>query len=156
MLITKRLYHKGPRQAMHKPCAFDQGVPATLNSVAASHASAVRSRPVRRLVALWELASWLFQSVSAFFLSQRTARYITNRTVQHVLSLVPALLDVTLECARVERLQKLKGAEQFRRYTHDRAPIVELSAILWLQMLAPQTLRTASRDSDSHLAPRRP
>jgi hypothetical protein len=34
-----------------------------------------------------------------------------GRTVQHMLALVSALLDVTLESARVERLEKLKATE---------------------------------------------
>jgi hypothetical protein len=40
----------------------------------------------------------------------------TYRTVEHVLSLVSALLDMTLQGARVKRLEKLKAAEQLRRY----------------------------------------
>lgn len=40
----------------------------------------------------------------------------TYGTVQHVLSLVAALLDVTLECTGVERLEKFEAAEELRRH----------------------------------------
>jgi hypothetical protein len=35
----------------------------------------------------------------------------TYRTVEHMLSLVSALLDMTLERARIERLEQLKATE---------------------------------------------
>lgn len=54
----------------------------------------------------------------------------TYRTVEHILTGISALLDMTLECTRIEWLQKFETAEQIARYRHDGTPIVKFSAIL--------------------------
>jgi hypothetical protein len=53
-----------------------------------------------------------------------------RRAVEHALPLASAFLNMALECARVERLQELEGAEQFSRDAHDGAPVIEFAAIL--------------------------
>ena len=40
------------------------------------------------------------------------------------------LLDVTLESVRIQGLEELEAAKQFRGHRHDSAPVVELAAIL--------------------------
>lgn len=42
---------------------------------------------------------------------QKRIDFVTYRTVEHMLSLVSTLLDMTLESARVERFEKLKATE---------------------------------------------
>lgn len=54
----------------------------------------------------------------------------THRAVQHVLSVIPGLLDVALQCTRIQRLQQLEATQKLPRDGHDCAPVVELSAIL--------------------------
>lgn len=54
----------------------------------------------------------------------------TYRTVEKLVPLVPALLDVALEGIRVERLEQLKAAEELCRDRHDGTPVVKLSAVL--------------------------
>lgn len=47
-----------------------------------------------------------------------------------MLSLVSALLDMTLECARIERLEQLKATEQLGGNRHNGAPVVKFAAVL--------------------------
>lgn len=54
----------------------------------------------------------------------------TYRTVEHVLTFVSALLDVSFESTRIERLQQLEAAQQLTRNRHDSSPVVEFSTIL--------------------------
>jgi len=54
----------------------------------------------------------------------------TYGTVQHTLTLVPALLDVALERTAIQWLQQLEGTEQLRADTHDGTPVVELAAVI--------------------------
>ncbi len=56
----------------------------------------------------------------------------TYWTIEHVLSLVAPFLDVTLQRTRVERLQQLETAQQLVGDSHDGTPIIELTAVLWM------------------------
>ena len=62
--------------------------------------------------------------------AQTRINVVTYRTVEHMLALVSALLDMALESARVERLKQLKATEQLGRYRHDGAPVIKLTAVL--------------------------
>lgn len=59
-----------------------------------------------------------------------SARDKTYRTVEHILSGISALLDMTLQRTRIQRLEKLEATEQIARNGHDGTPIVKLSAVL--------------------------
>ena len=54
----------------------------------------------------------------------------TYRTIEELVPLVPALLDVALEGIRVQGLEQLKAAEELCRDRHDGTPVVKLSAVL--------------------------
>ena len=54
----------------------------------------------------------------------------TYGTVEELVPLVPALLDVALESIRVQRLEQLKATKELCRNRHDSTPVVEFSAIL--------------------------
>jgi hypothetical protein len=55
---------------------------------------------------------------------------VTYRTVEHILTGISAFLDMTLQCTRIEWLQKLETAQQIARNRHDSTPVVEFSAVL--------------------------
>lgn len=55
---------------------------------------------------------------------------LAYRTVQHVVSLVSAFLDVTLKRRGIKWLKQLKAAKKFRRDRHDSTPVVKLAAVL--------------------------
>jgi hypothetical protein len=59
-----------------------------------------------------------------------TDERLTYRTVEHLLALIPAFLDVALQSTRVKRFEKLKAAKQLGRYRHDGTPVIEFTAIL--------------------------
>lgn len=70
----------------------------------------------------------------------------THRTIQHILPLVSTFLDVALQSARVERLQKFETAQQLARHGHDRSPVIELAAVLHTRIsLMSENLRTRER-----------
>lgn len=54
-------------------------------------------------------------------------------TVEHLLSLVATLFNVTLQSTGIQRFQQLETTQKFRRDGHDGAPIVEFAAILCVQ-----------------------
>jgi len=64
----------------------------------------------------------------------------TYWTVQHVLTSISSLLDMILQCTRVQRLQQFKATQKVAGYRHDGAPIVELATVLdllvksWMNM----------------------
>lgn len=47
-----------------------------------------------------------------------------------MLSLVAALLNMALKCARVKWLEQLKAAQQFCVDGHDSTPVVEFATVL--------------------------
>lgn len=61
-----------------------------------------------------------------------TLRSIANwrRAVDYAVSLMSALLHLTLERTRVERFQQLKTAQQLRRDAHDGTVIVKLATVV--------------------------
>lgn len=54
----------------------------------------------------------------------------TYRTAQDAVSLVATLLDVILQCCRIQRLQQLEAAEKLAGDRHDSSPVVKLATIL--------------------------
>lgn len=66
----------------------------------------------------------------------------TYRAVEHALPLVPALLDVTLQRARIQWLQKFKRAQKLARNTHHSAPVVEFTAVLHVVSLLASTTQS--------------
>lgn len=79
----------------------------------------------------------------------------TYRTIEELVPLVPALLDVALEGIRVQGLEQLKAAEELCRDRHDGTPVVKLSAVLvdvssvaWV--LGKRTYVWRAKDSDEN------
>jgi hypothetical protein len=65
---------------------------------------------------------------------QSTRKASTYRTVEHVLTFVSALLNVSLEGTRVQWLEQLEAAQQLTRHGHDGSPVVELSTVLYFDV----------------------
>ena len=51
--------------------------------------------------------------------------YITYRTVERAIALVPSLLNVAFQRTRVEGFEKLKATKKFAGDAHDCPPVVE-------------------------------
>lgn len=79
---------------------------------------------------------------------------MTYRTVEHILTLVAALLDVAFERAVVEGLEQFEGAEQLRGDAHDGAPIIEFAAVLFVESALVVQLDVEMCE-DSHLVRKR-